>query len=364
MIVNGTLSTWEAVSALGCIAVIPLILTVPTFVCEEFGTSTLLQVTYMSLIMGIYLLIYFKLYSKFKDKDIFDISESVGGKALKYIMVAIIIGYLFSVSIFTLSELNENMRNILFTDAPSAYISLLFIVAVFFGALFGIKGLFRVSGIVAPIITVGFFAMLFALLDNIDLLNFTPVFGNGISKIFLNGATRFGRYESFIIFSLIAPNLKKLNSTVGKAFALISFFIFIAFFLLLGIIPYPTVTENYFPLYEISRLISYGRFIQRLESIFILIWLVATFIYLTTAVLFIVNILKKEFNLEHYTRLIPSVLMIVLSVSLILSSYIEIVRIRNLLFLYLTPVLLFLFPLVIMIIANIKERKKIKNETI
>ena len=56
--------------------------------------------------------------------------------------------------------------------------------------------------------------------------------------------------------------------------------------------------------------------------------------------------------------------MIILSVSLIFSSYIEIVRIRNLLFLYLTPILLFLFPLVIMIIANVKERKKIKNETI
>lgn len=362
LIVDGILSSWEAISALGCIAVIPLILTVPTFVCEDFGTGTLIQVLYMTIIMALYLFVYFKLYSKFKNKDIIDISEFVGGKTLKYMITLLIIVYFFSISIFTLSEFNENIRNILFTDAPASYISLLFIAAAFFGALFGIKGLFRVSAVVTPIIAIGFLAMLFSLFDNIDWLNFTPIFGNGIGKIFLNGATRFGRYESLIVFSLIAPNLKNLNKTVGKAFALISFFIIISFFLLLGIIPYPTVTENYFPLYEITRLISYGRFIQRVESIFVLIWLVATFIYLTTAVLFIVNILKKVFKIEYCKRLIPSVLIIILCVSLMLSSYIEIIKIRNIVFLYLTPIFLFLCPLVILIIANIKERKMRKNE--
>ena len=44
LIVDGILSSWEAISALGCIAVIPLILTVPTFVGEDVGTGTLIQV--------------------------------------------------------------------------------------------------------------------------------------------------------------------------------------------------------------------------------------------------------------------------------------------------------------------------------
>lgn len=364
MIVNGTLSSWQAISTLGCVSIIPLILTLPTFACEEFGTGTFLQVVYMTIIMGLFLLLYFKLYSKFKDKDIIDISEMVGGNFLKYVIALLIIGYLFSVSIFTLSEFNENMRNILFSDAPPAYISLLFIIAVFLGALLGIKGVFRVSALVTPIIILGFVAMLLSLLDNIDIMNFTPVFGNGIEKIFLNGATRFGRYESLAVFSLIAPNLKNLNKTIGKTFGLVSFFIIISFFLLLGIIPYPTVTENYFPLYEITRLISYGRFIQRVESIFVLIWLVATFIYLTIAVLFIVNILKKVFNIEYYKRLISPVLIIILSISLMLSSYIQVINMRNILFIYITPFLLFIFPLAILIVANVKEKKGRKNENV
>lgn len=363
MIVDGNLSSFEVVSAIGCMAIVPLILTIPTFVCEYFGTSTLLQVVYMSIVMIIYLWGYLKLYSKFKDKDIIDIAEFAGGTPLKYFMMLILILYFLAISIFTLSEFNENIRNILFADAPPAYISLLFMIAVFLGALFGIKGLFHASAIVAPIIVIGFLAMFFGLADNIDFLNFTPIFGNGIKKLFLSGATRFGRYESLIVLSLIAPNIKKLNKTASKAFGLASFFIFITFFLLLGIIPYPSVTENYFPLYEISRLISYGRFIQRVESVFTLIWLVATFLYLTISVLFIVNILKKVFKIEYYKRLIPSVLSIILAVSLMFSSYIDIIKIRNVLFLYITPVFLFLIPFLILVSANAKEAKRRKNET-
>ena len=70
MIVNGTLSSWQAISTLGCVSIIPLILTLPTFACEEFGTGTFLQVVYMTIIMGLFLLLYFKLYSKFNHRYI------------------------------------------------------------------------------------------------------------------------------------------------------------------------------------------------------------------------------------------------------------------------------------------------------
>ena len=155
--------------------------------------------------------------------------------------------------------------------------------------------------------------MFISLLGNIDLTNFTPIFGNGIDKVFLDGTIRFSRYESFALLFLVAPNIKNYGKTIFKSYLMVTFLILISFFLLFGILPFPSVTENYFPLFEISRLVSYGRFIQRVESIFILIWLVATFIYLSIGVTFTANIIKKLFNIKYYKRIIPSVSIIVLS---------------------------------------------------
>lgn len=313
MIFEGTIGSWQCIATLSTVTLIPLLLTLPTFSAEVFGTASFLHAVYISIVTGLLFLLLFKMYSKYKDKDILDISEAVGGKFLKYSTGALAIFYLLGIGIITLSEFNENIRNILFSEAPAEYISTLFMVAVFLGSIIGLKGIIRSSSIIAPLIIIGLISMFISLLGNIDLTNFTPIFGNGIDKVFLDGTIRFSRYESFALLFLVAPNIKNYGKTIFKSYLMVTFLILISFFLLFGILPFPSVTENYFPLFEISRLVSYGRFIQRVESIFILIWLVATFIYLSIGVTFTANIIKKLFNIKYYKRIIPSVSIIVLS---------------------------------------------------
>lgn len=361
MIFNGLLENFECIATLGCMTIIPIILTLPTFSAHYFGTASFLYAIYSSFVAGLLFWGVFKLFTKYKNKDILDIAEIAGGRTLKIFSGLLISLYLIIAAIITLSEFNENVRNILFDEAPSIYISLLFMITVLIGSLIGLKGIFRASTILAPFMIIGFIGMFFALIPSIDLTNFTPLFGNGISDLFIGGAYKISGYESLALLFLIAPNIKNFNKTARNSFFMIAFFLLSAFFLIFGVMSYPSLADNYLPFFELTKLISYGRFIQRVESIFVLLWLIATFIYLTIDISFSVLILKKIFNIKKSKKIIIIACITVLLLSRVLSSYIDILKFREILSIYISPLLIIAYPLAILLLANFKKSRHNKE---
>ena len=123
---NIKIGALECIATLGCVAIIPSILTGPTFTIQTFGTASLTHIIWIILIGSISFGLLFNLFFKFKDKDIIDISEYVGGKFLKYFTGITAIAFLLFTTILALSEFTENIRNIIFANAPTEYFYLLF----------------------------------------------------------------------------------------------------------------------------------------------------------------------------------------------------------------------------------------------
>ena len=130
MLIDGLLGTWECIATLGCITLIPLLLTLPTFSAELFGTASLLQILYIATISSFIYLLILKMYKKFTTKDFLDISEYIGGSTLKIIVGLLIIAYLFFESFISLSEFTINVQNTLFHETPKEYIAILFSLTV------------------------------------------------------------------------------------------------------------------------------------------------------------------------------------------------------------------------------------------
>lgn len=355
---NLKIGTWEAVATIGCISLIPILLTNPTYAVESFGTAAFAHNVYSTVLTLIILSVILALYKNFSNMDIIDISEYVGGKPLQLICGIMLIVYLLTLCTLTFSEFTQNLQNVLFPDAPQEYISILFGIVIVISVFLGIRGIFRTSSIIAPLIALGFILMFFALRGDIDVTNFLPIFGNGVSKFWIQGFNRVGRYEGIFYILLIAPYVKNYKKVGYFSFILTAALILPTIFLLVGIIPYPSIVENYFPIFELTRLISLGRFIQRLESIFILLWLLATFIYLSLSIYFVILIFKKIFNLQYLNRLIPVFTTIVISISAILNQFELIIRIRNFLLVYILPYMLCVLPIILLIIATLKRRYK------
>jgi hypothetical protein len=65
-----------------------------------------------------------------------------------------------------------------------------------------------------------------------------------------------------------------------------------------------------------GRLINYGRFFQRVEAMFMLIWAAAALLYLSTVFYFILHIIQKTFKLKYYKPLIIPFAILILNLSL------------------------------------------------
>lgn len=305
----------------------------------------------------------FKFFFKFPNKDFFEISEYVGGKTLRNISYFLVALYLTTSVVLVLSEFNENIRNILFKNAPSEYINLLFIIGMFVGLLCGFKGIFRTSVIIAPIILLSLFYMFFSLFENIDITNYTPVFGDDAHDFFIKGIFRIEIFEGMFLILLLGGHITNIKKATIGSFILVSFIVLLISSLLFGIIAYPTSTENYFPFFELSRLISFGRFVQRVESLYTLIWLLAVYLYITLDTSFIVQIFSKAFNLKYYKRIIPLFCVIIFGITLLLKSYITMLSIRRFFINFVFPFLAYFYSLIIIIIANMKMKRR-QNEKV
>ena len=358
---NLKIGTWEAVATIGCISLIPILLTIPTYAVETFGTATFLHNVYTTILTLIIISIIFALYKNFSNMDIVDIAKYVGGKPLQIIVGIVVILYLFILCILTFSEFTQNLQNVLFPDAPQEYISILFGIGILISVYLGARGIFRTGSIITPIIAVGFILMFFILKTDIDVTNYFPIFGNGITTFFSQGFNRIGRYEGIFFILLIIPYVKNYKKVGYLSFLMTTLLILPIIFLLVGIIPYPSIVENYFPVFELTRLISLGRFIQRVESIFILLWILATFIYLSLSVHFIIYIFQKIFDLKYTQRLIPIFTTTVVAISAILRSFEVIIKIRNFFFLYISAYALYIFPIFLLILAVLKRRRECKK---
>lgn len=356
------ISALECIATLGCVAVIPSLLTGPTFTIQTFGTGSLAHIIYMIILGALLFGLLFNLLFKFKGMDIIDISEYAGGKFLKYFTGISAIGYLMLTIILALSEFTENIRNIIFENAPTEYFYLIFFTGMLISVLIGTRGIFRASTLIAPMIILGIIFIFFSLYRDIDITNYVPILGNDIKTFFALGSFRLEMFESIFLILLIAPQIKNIKKAAIGSFLLISISTLIISILLFGIFPYPSSLENYFPLFELNRLISFGRFIQRVESIYILIWLIAMYIYMSLGTSYAVQTFSKLFNLKYTNRIIPIFCILVLLGALFLESYIDILNIRRFLYEHVIPVQLFLYPLAVLIIAWLKTKKEVKCE--
>ncbi len=117
-------------------------------------------------------------------------------------------------------------------------------------------------------------------------------------------------------------------------------------------------TDEVLSLYLLTRLINFGRFFQRVDAIFIFIWIIALLSFLSLNVFIISHIIKKSIKAKSSKGFIYpiSTLLFALSLSFKDMTIIKFVT-RNIYKIY-NFVLIFIISFLILLFAYIKKRKK------
>ena len=358
---NYKLQKYEAICLILIVMVNKLILNVPYYIINLVGTGAVINLIYIGIIGLIFVLLLNYLFQKFPNSDIIDLSEFVGGKFLKVFVGLIFIVFFFLVSYITLTDFANMIKTIYFGNSPLIFILLFFMIGIIIANLIGLKSIIRTICLVVPFTLVSIILPLFAVHDEFSFDKFSPFFGYNMQTTFLNGILNIFSLYIVTYYYFLMPLLK--DSFSFKKVTIVSYIIswtllFLTVVSILTIFPITNDTEPLNSLYLLSRKIELGDFLQRLDALFVLLWLISIFCYLSVSTFMINRIIKKLTNISDEKWITLSTTSVFFGLCLLpfnvaISRFME-----NVVYRYLIIGLTFIGSFFLLILANLKFKFK------
>lgn len=355
---NEKIGFGEALCILLIVTLSHLILTLPKSIIESQGSSSILNVIYISVLALLVVFILSKLYKNFKGQDILDISSFVFGKPFKFILGIVFIIYYMFIASLLIRNTSENIKTMYFQDTPIPYITLFLLLAAGFINKMGPKTVIKCNLIIVPSIILLLTLLFLISSNNLVFERIFPVFGYGIKNLFINGSGNLYAFSSISFLFFIMPLLKNYNRFSKISFwyvALSSLFIFLTITALSLIFPLEIASGSNIPIYLQMRQITIGDFIQRTDAFFVLIWILTILSYLSIMLAFILLIFKKITNISNQTAVSNCFLTILLGVSLLYTNIVQIRSLQGTVYKYVVLILVFGISTLILISGNIKR---------
>jgi spore germination protein (amino acid permease) len=326
---------------------------------EDAATAGWMSAIVSGLAAFIMFIVIIRLFKRFGELDIIDISEIAGGKVLKVIAGTVITTGLFFLTVIVVRKFTEDMKIVSLPSSPLSYVMSIFIIGIVVACFFGMEALLRFHAIVIPIIGAGYLLILAGVMPKFDITNLTPIFGTGVDDIVIKGFLRSSVYCELLVLFLLPPFLggyKKVRKVGYISFLSSAAFLVIGSLAYTLVFPYPSSLEPFLPIYNITRMISLGRFFQRIESVFVFIWAMAALMYLTSIFYFMIYTFAKTAGLMHTRPLVLPFAVIVFSAAFMPDSLVEVINMESKYTNNIAWIVTFVFTGLILITASLRKR--------
>ena len=355
------LNKLEAIALIVIITINQIILNLPSTIILNTGSSAWINVILISILSIIFCLLIIKLFKPFPTCDIVDISEYLGKNILKNIIATLYILFFIFISAVILRYLTNSLKLIYFEKSPIVFLLILFLIPVVFALRLGIKPISRVNLIFIPMVLISMIIILFSTSNYFIPQRIFPILGFGTNETFLIGLNNIFTFSAFAYLYFLIPLLKNPNDF--KKVAIISIvisaiYIFLSVICLIMMFPFIAFTDEMLSIYLLTRLIEFGKFFQRVDAIFVLIWILSAFSFLSITLEFTNRIIKKLLNLKTHKELSYSICAIIFSLALALANISNIRFMQYDILRYFVIVLVFILSLIILLLANLKHKKE------
>lgn len=208
-------------------------------------------------------------------KNIVNITENAFGPYLGTMVNLIYVVFFLAVASLFCRQYSEEMIVVALPDTPISVISAGFLAIALLGAYLGIEGMARATRIIFSYIFASVFILLVTLYPQWNWHNLYPVMGGGPYAVFGQGTLATGAIAEIILAGVIVQAFaepKQFKQIMARAVIYSSVF-FIIFLVIAGMTHNWRISSEFnFPFYRLARSIYLGRFFQRVEPLYILVW--------------------------------------------------------------------------------------------
>ncbi|MGI6492620.1 MAG: GerAB/ArcD/ProY family transporter [Pelotomaculum sp.] len=208
---------------------------------------------------------------------------------------------LFSVAALRARELTEVLEVYVLPLSPTIFILVICILAVAYVCALGLESLARFSRLIIAAMLFAFFLILALGWQNYELHRLFPIWGYGIGQTVAQGIARSSVYGEIIILAVFAGSLQGVEHIKKAgyiALSLAAFFISVSLLVTSLTFPYFTEVEVSSPIYELATLVDFGRYLQRVEAVFVFGWVIGSFISVAAVFYTFTSIYCQMFRIQ------------------------------------------------------------------
>lgn len=359
---NSKIGTFESIMLVLSVVIIHTVLSLPKVLIDTTKSATFINLIYVSVLAFILVYIICKLLKNFPNMDLIDISNFLGGKIFKNIIGTIFIIYFVLSSSIFLRNFCEHLRVIYYPSTNVIFLISFFIISVCVSNSLEFNSAIKANALITPFALISIILLFFANIRYFSGQRIFPILGDGFFNTFVYGLGNIYAFNGIVFLYFLPPLLKKPEKFKKVAYisiAISACYIILAVSIILFMFPFFLKINEIIPLYTAATFIEFGTFFQRLESIFLLIWIVAFSCYLSIVCRFSMHFFKKITNIKNTRGIALPFSILFLGVSLVPNSY-SIGKFYEFNFYrYFMIAVVFIISIGILILASIKKRKKV-----
>lgn len=176
----------EAIFLIVVVILNHIVLNLPKTLLDACGSSTSLNVIYISILVFIFLYFVIKLFKNFSNHDILDISEFLGGKVLRNIIGILFIAYFSIVSATLLANFSSILKLVYFSKVPIYILLILFLAVAVFANKLGSNTIIKANLIIVPLVMINLIIAFFAIFPRFVPERIFPILGYGLDETFFS----------------------------------------------------------------------------------------------------------------------------------------------------------------------------------
>lgn len=313
-------------------------------------------------LIGFYFI--FLLLKRFPGKELTEIFDIALGRTLGFTAACLLGVYMLFITVTRIAELTEFLRVYIIPLSPNWFIVGIFIICIFTLSMVGLENIARLATLLIYPLIIGFIIVLLLGMQNYDINNLFPVFGYGLDKIVLHGVIRSSVYGEVIILAIFASSFQGVGFIKKEgiiSLILSGGIISLSIFAYSLTFPYYTAQEITAPMYEMSTLIDYGRFVQRIEALFLFVWVIITFISAGTVFYAFLWIFCKTFRIQDKTPIVIGSCVVLFALSLMHRDIISIILGSVSFIRSFGSLPLFVLPFFVLIVSLIRKKGDVSD---
>ena len=364
---HSKIGTFEAITLILSLIIAHTVLSLPKDLLDSTNSATFINLIYVSFLAIIFIIIVCKLLKNFPGMDIVDISEFLGGKVLKCIIGTMFTTYFLLSSGIFLRNFCEYLRIIYYPSTNVIFLISIFIIAICIVNSLEFNAIFKASSIITPFALISIIFLFFANIRYFSPERIFPILGNSFSNTFIMGIGNIYAFSGTVCIYFLPPLLKEPKNF--KKIAVSSVFIsgcyiLLAVSIVIFMFPFFAKVDKVIPLYAAARYVEFGSFFQRLEAIFLLIWIVAFCCYLGILNIFSIHIFRRITKINYIKPIVIPFGLVMLGISLLPTDHTVTKFFESVIYRFMVLGITYILSFCILLFANYKKKKQVvkRNE--